>query len=391
MNKTKRIALLGSTGSIGTQTLDVIAEHPDLLSAEILVAGRNADLLIRQALACKPNAVVIADKTQYAKVKEALAGEPVKVFAGDDAVAQIVTSGEVDTVVGAMVGFAGLQPTLNAIRAGKQIALANKETLVVAGDLVSRTAAECHVPILPVDSEHSAIFQCLQGELYNPIEKILLTGSGGPFRTMPAEDMARVTRKEALRHPSWTMGAKITIDSSTLMNKGFEVIEAKWLFGVTPEQVEVVIHPQSVIHSMVQFRDGSVKAQMGVPDMRLPIQYALTYPYRKPMSSERLDLFKYQALTFFQPDIEKFRCLELAYRALQEGGNRACALNAANEVTVKAFLEDRIGFCDIARINEAVMAEADFVPQPTMDDYQATHQASTLLAERYIAEYQQKH
>ncbi|MBQ5996469.1 MAG: 1-deoxy-D-xylulose-5-phosphate reductoisomerase [Bacteroidales bacterium] len=380
MNRPKRIAIIGSTGSIGTQTLQVVSAHPDLLTAEILTAGSNADLLIRQAGQYKPNAVVIADRAKYAEVRDALQHLPIKVFAGEESIAQIVTSGEIDAVVTAVVGFAGLQPTLNAIKARKQIALANKETLVVAGRLVTQLAAEYRVPILPVDSEHSAIFQCLEGEDPDAIEKIILTGSGGPFRTFTAGQMAGVTKAQALHHPSWTMGAKITIDSATLMNKGFEVIEARWLFAASPEQVEVVIHPQSVIHSMVQFRDGAVKAQLGLPDMRLPIQYALTYPVRRPMDLPRLDFSVCQSLTFEQPDLQKFRCLALAYRALREGGNRACALNAANETAVRAFLEDRIAFNDIARINETVMDKAAFIAEPTVDDLLATHREAGRMA-----------
>ena len=380
MNRPKRIAIIGSTGSIGTQTLQVVSAHPELLTAEILTAGSNAELLIRQAEQYKPNAVVIADGAKYAEVRDALQHLPIKVFAGEESIAQIVTSGEIDAVVTAVVGFAGLQPTLNAIKARKQIALANKETLVVAGRLVTQLAAEYRVPILPVDSEHSAIFQCLEGEDPASVEKIILTGSGGPFRTFTAGQMAGVTRAQALHHPSWTMGAKITIDSATLMNKGFEVIEARWLFAASPEQVEVVIHPQSVIHSMVQFRDGAVKAQLGLPDMRLPIQYALTYPVRCPMDLPRLDFSVCRSLTFEQPDLQKFRCLALAYRALREGGNRACALNAANETAVRAFLEDRIAFSDIARINETVMDRASFVAEPTVDDLLATHREAGRMA-----------
>ena len=374
----KRIAILGSTGSIGTQALDVISQHPDLFEATVLTAGRNADLLIEQARRFHPDTVVIADESHYAQVAEALADLPIKVFTGAESLCEVVTSSEVDVVLTAMVGFAGLRPTVSAIRARKAIALANKETLVVAGDLIVRLANENKVPILPVDSEHSAIFQCL--EPGNKIDKILLTCSGGPFRHFSKEQLQHVTKADALAHPTWNMGAKITIDSATLMNKGFEVIEAKWLFGVKPEQIQVVVHPQSVIHSAVQFEDGAVKAQLGVPDMRLPIQYAFSYPKRLPLNGERLDLFKMKDLTFEQPDTERFRCLALAYEALKQGGNMPCIVNAANEVANRAFIEDKIGFERIAEIIEAAMAHISLTHQSSLDTYLATDKETRLYA-----------
>ena len=370
MNGEKRqIAVLGSTGSIGTQALDVIRQHADLFEVYALTANRNVELLIEQAREFSPEMVVIADEHKYSRLKEALAHLPVKVWAGEDALSQVVQAEPIQMVLTAMVGYSGLKPTLSAIRAGKAIALANKETLVVAGELVTRLALENQVPILPVDSEHSAIFQCLAGESDNPIEKILLTASGGPFRTFSKEQLAHVTSKEALKHPNWNMGAKITIDSATLMNKGFEMIEAKWLFGVTTEQIQIVVHPQSIIHSMVQFRDSSIKAQMGLPDMRLPIQYALAYPRRIYADFERLDFSRFSSLTFEEPDREKFRCLELAYRAVQKGGNMPCILNAANEIVVAGFLKDAIGFPAMSEIIEQTMEEVPFIPSPTLEDY----------------------
>ncbi len=370
---TKKIAILGSTGSIGTQTLEVIAAHPDQFEAEILTAHENVDLLIQQVVRFQPNAVVIGNKEKYGRLKEALSPYPVKVFAGYDAIAQAVTLPSVDMVVTAMVGFSGLVPTVKAIEAGKHIALANKETLVVAGELITKLAEEHKVPILPVDSEHSAIFQCLQGERYNSIEKIILTASGGPFRNKTVEELARVTRDEALRHPSWNMGPKITVDSATLMNKGLEVIEARWLFNVPVERIEVLIHPQSVIHSMVQFADGSVKAQMGVPDMKVPIQYALSYPYRLTSDFPRLDFSKYSSLTFEQPDLERFPLLGLAYEALKEGGNKPCVMNAANEIAVEAFLNNRIGFTDIPRLIEDAVTKITRITEPSLEDLRETH------------------
>lgn len=364
----KRIAILGSTGSIGTQALQVIEEHSDLYEAYVLTAGNRAELLAEQARRFMPESVVIANTDKYQWLKETLADLPIKVYAGADALCQVVAEQPVDIVLTAMVGFAGLRPTIAAIRAGKAIALANKETLVVAGELIGRLAAEHKVAILPVDSEHSAIFQCLAGEP-SPIEKIILTASGGPFRTYSMEQLATVTKDQALRHPNWQMGAKITIDSASMMNKGFEVIEARWLFGVEPRQIEVVVHPQSIVHSAVQFADGAVKAQLGVPDMRVPIQYAFSYPHRLPSSFDRLDLFTHATLTFERPDTQRFRNLALAYEALRRGGNVPCVLNAANEVVNKAFLEDRIGFLRMSQVIEEVMAKATFLETPTFDDY----------------------
>ncbi len=373
---TKKIAILGSTGSIGTQTLEVITAHPDQFEAEILTAHENVDLLAQQAVQFQPNAVVIGNKEKYGRLKDALSQHPIKIFAGYDAIAQAVTLPSVDTVVTAVVGFCGLTPTVKAIEAGKHIALANKETLVVAGELITKLAEEHRVPILPVDSEHSAIFQCLQGEQYNPIEKIILTASGGPFRNKTAEELTRVTKDEALRHPSWNMGPKITVDSATLMNKGLEVIEARWLFDVPADRIEVLIHPQSIIHSMVQFTDGSVKAQLGVPDMKVPIQYALSYPFRFTSDFPRLDFSKYPSLTFDRPDTQRFPALELAFEALAKGGNMPCVLNAANEVAVDAFLNGRIGFADIPRMAEQAMQRISYIARPTLDDLRQTHQAT---------------
>lgn len=348
----KQIAILGSTGSIGTQALQVIEEHPDKYEAYVLTANNRVDELIAQARRFMPEAVVIANEEKYPKLKEALADLPIKVYAGAEAICQIVQEKPVDIVLTAMVGYAGLRPTIHAIRARKTIALANKETLVVAGDLINDLARVNGTPILPVDSEHSAVFQCLAGEAGNPIEKVILTASGGPFRTFSHEQLKTVTKEQALRHPNWDMGAKITIDSASMMNKGFEVIEAKWLFGVRPEQIEVVVHPQSVIHSMVQFEDGAVKAQLGMPDMRLPIQYAFSYPDRLHASFPRLDFSKCTQLTFEQPDTERFRNLALAYEALHRGGNMPCIVNAANEVCVAAFLHDRISFLGMSDVIE---------------------------------------
>jgi 1-deoxy-D-xylulose-5-phosphate reductoisomerase len=369
MKEKRGIAILGSTGSIGTQALDVMAQHPDEFSLEVITANKNADLLIEQALRFDPNAVVITDETLYPKVKTALASTDVKVFSGEKALNEVVQMDTVHMVLTAMVGYSGLKPTISAIEAGKDIALANKETLVVAGELITALAREKGVNIYPVDSEHSAIFQCIVGEFHNPIEKIYLTASGGPFRGKKAEELSKVTRAQALKHPNWEMGAKITIDSASLMNKGLEVIEAKWLFGLNTEQIDVIVHPQSILHSIVQFRDGSMKAQMGLPDMRLPIQFALGYPRRLNSQFERFDFLRYPALTFEQPDKETFRNLALAYEALAKGGNTACVLNAANEIAVQAFLEERIGFLDIARINETCMDKMPFVAKPQLEDY----------------------
>ena len=369
----KKIAILGSTGSIGTQTLDVIAAHPEQFEVETLTAHNSVELLARQAIRFQPNAVVIGNKEQYNRLKEALAKYPIKIYAGYDAIAQVAALPSVDMVMMAMVGFSGLLPTVKAIEAGKHIAIANKETLAVAGELVTKLAIQHQVALLPVDSEHSAIFQCLQGEEYHRIEKIILTASGGPFRTKTAEDLAHVTKDEALRHPSWNMGAKITIDSATLMNKGLEVIEARWLFDVPAERIEVLIHPQSVIHSMVQFNDGSVKAQLGVPDMKVPIQYALSYPYRLDSDFPRLDFAKYASFTFEKPDAQRFPALDLAYRALKDGGNRPCVMNAANEAAVEAFLNGRIGFTDIPRWIEKAMQQIAYIASPTLEQLQETH------------------
>lgn len=376
----KRIAILGSTGSIGTQALDVISKNPHLFKAEVITCGKNADLLIEQALQFRPSAVVIEDESQWAKVCHILQPLGISVLTGAAALCDIVTTGTVDMVLTAMVGFAGLRPTLSAIRAGKPIALANKETLVVAGDLVTELAAKHQVPLLPVDSEHSAIFQCLTGESHNPIEKIILTASGGPFLGKTREFLSTVTRQQALKHPNWTMGAKITIDSATLMNKGLEVIEARWLFGLQPEQIDVIVHPQSIIHSMVQFEDGSIKAQMGLPDMRLPIQYAMAYPERIMSDFPRFDFLQYPGLTFEKPDLQTFRNLAIAYEALSRGGNLPCIINAANEIAVDAFLKEEIGFLEISEIIETCAVKGTFITQPTIDDYFQTDQEIRKLA-----------
>lgn len=368
----RNIAILGSTGSIGTQALEVIDEQPDSFAVELLTCGRNADLLIEQAIKFKPNAVVIADHSQYQKVQDALWPNDIKVYAGEEAIAECVQMQEIDMVLTAMVGYAGLKPTLSAIKAAKPIALANKETLVVAGELVTAAAKDVRVSLLPVDSEHSAIFQCLAGEYQNVLEKIYLTASGGPFRGKTRDELANVTKEQALKHPNWDMGAKITIDSASLMNKGLEVIEAKWLFGLTPDQIDVVVHPQSIIHSIAQFDDGSMKAQMGLPDMKLPIQVALGYPQRLKSNFPRFNFMDYPSLTFEQPDMETFRNLGLAFDALHKGGNMPCILNAANEVAVQAFLEDKIGFLAMSDLIENCMAKATFVEKPTYDDYVAS-------------------
>ena len=365
----KGLAILGSTGSIGTQALEVVESYGDFFDLQVITAQTNADLLIQQALKFQPNAVVIGDESKYEQVKQALWSSDIHVYAGEQALSQVVEFHEVDIVLTALVGYAGLKPTISAIQAGKNIALANKETLVVAGELITSMAKEKGVNIYPVDSEHSAIFQCLPGEFDNPIEKIYLTASGGPFRGWKTEALEQVTKAQALKHPNWSMGAKITIDSATLMNKGLEVIEAKWLFGLRNEQIDVIVHPQSIIHSLVQFQDGSMKAQMGLPDMKLPIQYALTYPKRFPTNFPRFNFMDYPELTFEQPDRQTFRNLDLAYQALERGGTAACALNAANEVSVQLFLEDKISFLDIAKINEYVMNEVALVAQPRYEDY----------------------
>lgn len=380
----KRIAILGSTGSIGTQALQVIEEHPDKYAASILTANNRVEELIAQARKFRPEAVVIANEAKYRQLKEALADLPVKVHAGEEALCRIVQEKPIDIVLTAMVGYAGLRPTINAIRAHKAIALANKETMVVAGELINKLAHENRTPILPVDSEHSAIFQCLAGEADNAVEKVILTASGGPFRTFSHEQLKTVTKEQALRHPNWDMGAKITIDSASMMNKGFEVIEAKWLFGVQPHQIEVIVHSQSVIHSMVQFEDGAVKAQLGMPDMRLPIQYAFSYPDRLHASFPRLDFTKCTELTFEQPDTTRFRNLALAYEALNRGGNMPCIVNAANEVCVAAFLHDRISFLGMSDAIEKVMERVTFIPQPTYEDYVATDAEARRVAESLL-------
>ena len=383
--KKKQIAILGSTGSIGTQALQVIEEHPELYEVYALTANNKVDLLIAQARKFMPEAVVIANEEKYAQLKEALSDLPVKVYAGAAALCQIVESGPIDVVLTAMVGYAGLKPTMNAIRAGKAIALANKETLVVAGELINQLARQYRTPILPVDSEHSAVFQCLAGEVGNPIEKVILTASGGPFRTCTMEQLKTVTKVQALKHPNWEMGAKITIDSASMMNKGFEVIEAKWLFGVQPGQIEVVVvHPQSVIHSMVQFEDGAIKAQLGMPDMRLPIQYAFSYPDRINSSFDRLDFSKCTNLTFEQPDTKRFRNLALAYESMYRGGNMPCIVNAANEVVVAAFLRDEISFLGMSDVIEHTMGQVSFVQTPTYDDYVATDAEARRIASELI-------
>ncbi|MCK9163108.1 MAG: 1-deoxy-D-xylulose-5-phosphate reductoisomerase [Bacteroidales bacterium] len=365
----KRVAIIGSTGSIGKQTLEVIKHHKDKFSVEVLTANTQADLLIEQALIFDPNCVVIADKSQYLKVKEALSSTDIKVFAGSESIEDVVQMESVDIVIMALVGFAGLKPTLKAIEAKKPIALSNKETLVVAGELVTRLAAKNNVPILPVDSEHSAIFQCLAGEFYNPIEKIILTASGGPFRGKSKDELKNVTIKQALQHPNWVMGKKVTIDSATLMNKGLEVIEAKWLFNLDARKIETVVHPQSVIHSMVEFEDGSVKAQLGLADMRLPIQYALSYPERLKTDFPKFNIFNYPNLSFEKPDHDSFRCLGLAYKAIEKGGNLPTIMNVANEIAVESFLKGNIGFLDIANIIEEAMDKYNFILKPDVNNY----------------------
>lgn len=365
----KRIALFGSTGSIGTQALDVIALHPDKFSVEILTCNSNDDLLIQQALKFNPNIVVISNEEKYLKVKEALSHTGTKVFAGEKALEEVASMDCYDLMLAAIVGYAGLKPTLNAIKAGKAIALANKETLVVAGDIIMQTAVEKRVPIIPVDSEHSAIFQCLVGEMRNPIEKVILTASGGPFLGRKPNYLLNVKREHALQHPNWNMGAKISTDSATLMNKGLEMIEAKWLFNLAPEQIEVVIHPQSIVHSMVQFQDGSIKAQMGLPDMKLPIQYALAFPRRIPNDFPRCEFRKIKNLTFEEPDLRTFRNLALAIDALNKGGNLPCVMNAANEIAVYAFLRNRIGFLDMTDVIERTMDKISYIKAPSLEQY----------------------
>ncbi len=380
----KHIAILGSTGSIGTQTLQVIEKNSDRFCVEVLTANNNVELLIEQALKFKPNTVVIANEEKYSLLRDALEHEDIKVYAGADAIAQVVCFPQIDLVVTAMVGYSGLIPTVEAIKAGKNIALANKETLVVAGELITQLVEKHKVAILPVDSEHSAIFQCLIGEKHSQIEKLILTASGGPFRGKDRAALETVSLAEALKHPNWTMGAKVTIDSASMMNKGFEVIEAKWLFGMKPEQIDVVVHPQSIIHSMVQFTDGSIKAQMGVPDMRLPIQYALAFPERIAANFGRVDFNICQNLSFEEPDIKTFRNLVLAYEAMNKGGNTPCVLNAANEIAVDAFLHEKCSFTAMSDLIESTMAKIDFIACPTIDDYIETDKMSRMIAREQL-------
>jgi 1-deoxy-D-xylulose-5-phosphate reductoisomerase len=386
MSKQKRsIAILGSTGSIGTQALEVIASHSDKFEVEVLTAQSNAELLIAQAKQFKPNAVVIVNEEYYTLVRDALVSLDIKVFAGENALASVVQMESIDLVLTALVGYAGLRPTLKAIEAGKNIALANKETLVVAGEIVTRLAREKGVNIYPVDSEHSAIFQCLIGEFENPIEKIILTASGGPFRGKKRDELLHVTKAQALKHPNWTMGAKVTIDSATLMNKGLEVIEAKWLFGLKPSQIEVIVHPQSIVHSLVQFQDSSIKAQLGLPDMRLPIQFALGYPERLKSAFPRFNFANYPSLTFEQPDTETFRNLALAFNAMERGGNMPCVLNAANEIAVAEFLKDKVGFLQMSDVVEHCLNTIPFVAKPTLEDYIATDNETRIKAKERIS------
>ncbi len=383
----RRIAILGSTGSIGTQALEVIKQHPDKLDVEVLTAHSNSQLLIRQALEFMPNAVVISNESLYQRVYEALDPYDIKVYSGSASIEQIVEMESIDMVLVALVGWSGLKPTLRAIEAGKQIALANKETLVVAGELVTKLARDKGVNIYPVDSEHSAIFQCLAGEFHNPVEKIILTASGGPFRGMSHEELQHVTKEQALKHPNWNMGCKVTIDSATLMNKGLEVIEAKWLFNIEIPKIEVVVHPQSIIHSMVQFADGSIKAQMGMPDMRLPIQYALTYPQRLPSQFPKFSFDQCLQFTFEKPDTENFRCLNIAYEAIRLGGNMPCVMNAADEVAVHAFLRNEIKFLKIPELIELSMSKISFKGNPSLSDYEATDLESRAVATELISKF----
>lgn len=376
----KKIAILGSTGSIGTQALEVVREQAGRLQVEVLTANSNADLLIAQAMEFQPNHVVIADEQHYLKVKDALQPHDIKVFAGNKAIEEIMEISSAEMVLTAMVGYSGLKPTISAIKSGKQIALANKETLVVAGDLITQLVAQHRVSLIPVDSEHSAIFQCLVGEHEQSVDKIILTASGGPFRGKKRHDLTGITKAQALKHPNWTMGAKITIDSATLMNKGLEVIEAKWLFGLKPEQIDVVVHPQSIIHSMVEFNDGSIKAQMGLPDMKLPIHYACFFPERVKTQFPRMSFKEINHLTFEEPDKETFRNLALAYEAMDKGGNLPCILNAANEIAVAGFLQDKIGFLEIAELNERCMQQVKFIASPSLEDYVATDEETRALA-----------
>lgn len=384
MSDKKNIAILGSTGSIGTQALDVIRANPDAFTVEVLTGNGNADLLIKQAIEFNPNTVVIADESKYHYVKEALHSHDIKVFAGNKAITEVVQMDSIDTVIAAIVGYAGLESTIAAIKAEKQIALANKETLVVAGDLVTSLAKEKGVNLYPVDSEHSAIFQCLAGEFHNPIEKIYLTASGGPFRGKDKNFLASVKKEQALKHPNWEMGAKITIDSASLMNKGLEVIEAKWLFNLKPEQIDVIVHPQSIVHSLVQFTDGSMKAQMGLPDMKLPIQYAIGYPNRMKSDFPRFDFMNYPQLTFEKVDTKTFRNLALAFDAMNKGGNAPCVLNAANEIAVEAFLNDKIGFLQMSDVVEKCLQTIAFIAKPSYSDYVATDKETREVASRML-------
>lgn len=379
----RKICILGSTGSIGTQALQVIEEHSDLFEAYVLTAGNNADLLIDQARKFLPCAVVIADESKYAYVSEALSGLPIQVYAGSEALCQVVTMEPVDMVLTALVGFSGLRPTISAIKARKPIALANKETLVVAGELITALCKEYNVPMLPVDSEHSAIFQSLMGE-ESPIEKLILTASGGPFRKFSLDEMKNVTAAQALKHPNWDMGAKITIDSASMMNKGFEVIEAKWLFDVDADKIQVVVHPQSIVHSAVQFQDGAVKAQLGAPDMRVPIQLAMSYPVRLESSFPRIDWWDMQDLTFERPDLERFPCLAMAYEAIRRGGNAACVVNAANEVVNLAFRQEKCGFLQMAEIIQKTLDKVAYIKEPTLDDYLETDRIARLTATEFL-------
>ena len=382
--KKKQIAILGSTGSIGTQALEVISEHSDLFEVEVLTANNNSALLIEQAKKYKPNTVVITNEDKYKEVNNALFDLGIKVFAGQQSLEEVVEGENIDVVLTALVGYSGLKPTIRAIKAKKNIALANKETLVVAGDLITKLCQEYGVSIYPVDSEHSAIFQCLVGEQYNPIEKIYLTASGGPFRGRQRNELLDITKAQALKHPNWEMGAKITIDSASLMNKGLEVIEAKWLFDLKAEQIDVVVHHQSIIHSAVQFEDGSIKAQLGIPDMKLPIQYALGFPKRLPNTFERFNFMDYPNLTFEKPDIETFQNLQLAFNAMEKGGNMPCILNAANEIAVAAFLQDKIGFLNMSDLIADCMEKITFVSKPTLTDYVATDEATRILANELL-------
>jgi 1-deoxy-D-xylulose-5-phosphate reductoisomerase len=380
----KRLAILGSTGSIGTQALDVVRQQPDLFAVEVLTAYNNSSLLIEQAIEFRPNVVVIGAEPLYQKVASALEPFDIKVYSGEESLVQVLEMESIDMVLMALVGFAGLKPTLRAIEYGKPVAIANKETFVVAGELVTRLAQAKAVNLYPVDSEHSAIFQCLAGEFQNPVEKIYLTASGGPFRGKDREYLSQVTKEAALKHPNWNMGCKISIDSATLMNKGLEVIEAKWLFGLQTSQIDVIVHPQSIIHSLVQFEDGSIKAQLGLPDMRLPIQYALAYPQRLKSEFPRFDFMQYPSFTFEKPDRETFRCLDLAYFALEKGGNMPCILNAANEIAVNLFLQDKIRFIDIPELIENCMAKSVYVASPSLDDYLSTDKETRQMASQLM-------